>query len=119
MLSVVAIILAIWVYGGSRATKLKLEILVDGQLSESMMLDKDDSHTINLDTGNVICVENGYVYMKSAKCPDGLCVKQGKIDKIGESIICLPHKVVVRLVKANNEQINDETLDDGLDVMPR
>ena len=33
--------------------------------------------------------------MKDADCPDRLCVKQGSISKNGESIVCLPHKVIV------------------------
>ena len=33
--------------------------------------------------------------MTSADCPDHLCVKQKAISKEGESIICLPNKVVV------------------------
>lgn len=33
--------------------------------------------------------------MTSADCPDHLCVKQKAISKGGESIICLPNKVVV------------------------
>lgn len=33
--------------------------------------------------------------MTSADCPDHLCVKKKAISKEGESIICLPNKVVV------------------------
>ncbi len=36
------------------------------------------------------------VYMKSADCPDRLCVKQGRLTKEGRPIVCLPHSVVVR-----------------------
>ncbi len=35
------------------------------------------------------------VYMKSADCPDRLCVKQGRLTKEGRPIVCLPHKLVV------------------------
>lgn len=47
--------------------------------------------------GNEIVIENGYVYMKAAICPDKLCVKSGKISKKGEQIICLPNRVIVRI----------------------
>ncbi len=53
--------------------------------------------------GNVILVENGYISMQSADCPDKLCVKQGKISEVG-SIVCLPNKVIIRIDR--NEEID-------------
>jgi hypothetical protein len=35
--------------------------------------------------------------MKDADCPDKLCEKTGKISKNGETIVCLPHRVVVEI----------------------
>ena len=35
--------------------------------------------------------------MEEADCPDLLCVHQKAISKEGESIICLPNKVVVTI----------------------
>ena len=46
---------------------------------------------------NVIAVENGAVYMKEANCRDGLCIHQGKMKNAAKTIVCLPHKLVVRL----------------------
>ena len=44
---------------------------------------------------NLLIIEDGYAYIKEASCPDGLCVHQGKINKSGEMIVCLPNEVVV------------------------
>lgn len=46
---------------------------------------------------NVVCIKDGQVYMKKADCPDQICVKQGRKSKDGESITCLPNKVVVEV----------------------
>jgi hypothetical protein len=35
--------------------------------------------------------------MTAADCPDKLCVKQRSIAKEGETIVCLPHRVVVKI----------------------
>ncbi len=35
------------------------------------------------------------VHMISSPCPDKLCIKQGFINKVGESIVCLPNRVVI------------------------
>ena len=46
---------------------------------------------------NIICVENGEVYMKEANCRDGLCIRQGRMKNAAKTIVCLPHKLVVQL----------------------
>ena len=42
-------------------------------------------------------IEDGAARMEDADCPDQICVRQGKIRAQGETIICLPNRVVVRI----------------------
>lgn len=58
------------------------------------------SGSINEDTrvelsGNTVTVKDGRVYMEWADCKNQICVHTGEISKTGESIICLPNKVIV------------------------
>lgn len=46
---------------------------------------------------NRVWVQEDLVYMDSANCPDQTCVKQGVIRDGTVPIVCLPHKVVVRI----------------------
>ena len=46
---------------------------------------------------NVIRVENGVVWMQEANCRDGLCIRQGKMKNGAKTIVCLPHKLVVKM----------------------
>ncbi len=46
---------------------------------------------------NVLMIRDGKAYMEEADCPDKLCVKQKPVEKYGESIICLPHRLVIRI----------------------
>ena len=48
--------------------------------------------------GNVLVIENGAVHMESASCPDKLCVKQGIRSQVGETIVCLPHRLAVTVI---------------------
>ena len=48
---------------------------------------------------NTVVIENGYVYMKEADCPDKTCVHTGKIKDNSHDIICLPNKVRVTVTK--------------------
>ncbi|MDO4743430.1 MAG: NusG domain II-containing protein [bacterium] len=54
--------------------------------------------TIKIENGkNILKIEDGYAYMVSATCPDLICVSQEKISKKGESIVCLPHGIIVEI----------------------
>lgn len=46
---------------------------------------------------NVLVIENGEAWLSEADCPNLLCVKTGKIRYAGQSIVCLPHKLAVRI----------------------
>ncbi len=74
-----------------------LRISVDGEVYGEYSL--KDKQKIKIGDTNVCQIEeDGTVIMTEADCPDHLCVKQGKIKQFGESIICLPNKVVLEIV---------------------
>lgn len=86
------------------------EIRVDGKVTAAYSLSENRTVEIQGAGGvNLLVIENGEVYMKDADCPDSLCVKQGKISMKGQSIICLPHKVVVEIT-------GDETKSENSDI---
>lgn len=74
-------------------------VTVDGEevLRKSLLV--NDTYEIRQEDGsvNVIAVENGAVYMQEANCRDGLCIHQGKMKNAAKTIVCLPHRLVVRL----------------------
>lgn len=46
---------------------------------------------------NLLAVSDGTVTMEAADCKDQICVHHRPIKSEGESIICLPHKLVVEM----------------------
>lgn len=46
---------------------------------------------------NRLVIRDGQAQMEYATCPDGICVAHHPIHRSGESIICLPNKVVVEI----------------------
>ncbi len=61
-------------------------------LSENRVLEIEAA-----DGMNVVEISDNQVHMKSADCPDRLCVKMGFIHDDIRPIVCLPHKVVVEV----------------------
>ena len=57
---------------------------------------------------NILCVENGEVYMKEANCRDGLCIRQGRMKNTAKTIVCLPNKVVVSLTGDTQSALPDD-----------
>lgn len=45
---------------------------------------------------NIILVENNSIKMKSAECPDKVCVSHGELVSNTSPIVCLPNKIVIK-----------------------
>ena len=46
---------------------------------------------------NVFRIGGGSASVVSADCRDHLCVREGSVSHVGEGVVCLPHKAVLRI----------------------
>ncbi len=53
---------------------------------------------------NLLVIKDGKATVTAATCPDGICAAHRPISREGESIICLPHKVVVTVIGGIGEE---------------
>ena len=81
---------------------------VDGKVEREIDLSKDGDYGIVDDNGayNIINIKGGVAKMKDANCPDKLCMHQGHISKNGESIVCLPHGLIVEIKSKKNPEVD-------------
>ncbi|MBN2379349.1 NusG domain II-containing protein [candidate division WOR-3 bacterium] len=42
-------------------------------------------------------IDDKHVWIIDAPCPNKLCMKQGKIKRPGESLVCLPNRIVITI----------------------
>ena len=63
-------------------------------LSENMQIPIKEGDKVT----NILVIKDGKAYMESALCPDKICVKHRPIDKSGQTIVCLPQKVVIKII---------------------
>lgn len=80
-------------------------VKVDGEEKGTYRLSEEQTIEINGGT-NILQIKEGKADMTEADCPDKLCVHQKAVSKNGESIICLPNKVVIE-VKSSEQSVYD------------
>lgn len=73
----------------------------------------DETEEVYVDAGdgryNLVKLTAAGIFVEEANCPDQICVKWGKITKPGQTIVCLPHKVVIKII---GNQEGEPPLDD-------
>lgn len=88
------------------------EINVKGKLYKKVILDnKRPKETLNIKTDlgeNIIEIENGGLRILDANCSDKICVKDGFKYKVGDMLVCLPHKVIINIKGDNRDREIDD-----------
>ena len=86
-------------YFASTGRAAIVEITVDGNVYKTLSLKEDATVDVPSEGGhtNTVQIKDGKVFMKKADCPDKICVHHKGIRSNGETIICLPHKVIVTI----------------------
>ncbi len=111
IISVLVISLVTWlvlwvIIASNKNTKTKAVIKYDDEII--MELDMSDNTEIELfDLGDgkklkykmIIVIENKKVWVEENECPNHDCIKEGKKSKVGDVIVCLPNKVVIKVEK--------------------
>lgn len=81
--------------------EINAEIIQDGKLLKRVLLKKGDparEFVVEYKGGrNVLKTEDGKIAVIQADCPDKDCVKRGWLKKPGDSAVCLPHRLVIRI----------------------
>ncbi len=75
------------------------EIYQNGELIRILPLTEDCEFTVTCAEGsNTVTVKDGAVMISSADCPDKVCVRTGAISGGAVPIVCLPHRLEIRVV---------------------
>lgn len=82
-----------------------LRITVDNELYGEYPLDKDQ--VIQIKDTNVCEIADGEVRMIEADCPDQICVKTNAITQQGGTIICLPNRVFLEVIRSGDFETPD------------
>ena len=80
-------------------------ITLDNIEYATIPLDKDTVLSIDSDKGkNTVVVSDKEVYVESADCPDQICVDHAHIMYEGETIVCLPHRLIITIISKEGSE---------------
>ena len=104
----IAVLLAVVAIAGAclyffRGEGDTVTVSVDGKEIATYPLNVDRVEDIRTGTDglNRLVIKDGKAYVETASCPDGICAAHKPIHREGESIVCLPNKVVVTVKTAD------------------
>ncbi len=102
ILCVAGIVYALF-FSGSSAGK-EAVVSVNGEVVAHLPLSEDTEFSADgAQYHNTVVIENGEAYVSYADCPDQICVNTGHISKTGQTITCLPNRMVVEIVGEEEE----------------
>ena len=91
--------------GGDPGGSVKVK--VDGKVVGTYALIEEQRVPFDTKYGhNTLVIEGGKAHIEDADCPDHYCEQQGEISKTGETLVCLPHKLVVETVSGEEADVD-------------
>lgn len=74
----------------------------EGKKIQELTLDQDGEYTVQGEYRNRVTVRDGRVCVSESDCPGEDCVHSGWASRPGQSIVCLPNRVEIRLEGTGN-----------------
>lgn len=69
-------------------------------------------YTVDVDGGSMtVRADPTGAWISRSDCPNQVCVHTGKISKVGETVVCIPFRAVLRI---ESKDANDAVVTDGL-----
>jgi len=99
LLAVSLIGIAAFYFVNATNEPLSVRVTRQGEVVVILPLSQDHTETFTDALGsNTLEISGGSAKMTAADCPDHICVKTYPISSPGETIVCLPHKLVVEVI---------------------
>lgn len=93
-----------YVFVNTREQGSIARIEVSQKLYGSYDLSIDQNIAVNDPEGLVLIkceIKDKKIYVVSSTCPDKICINQGNIGSSGQTIVCLPNKIVIKVINSD------------------
>ena len=106
--AVLALALGVWIFT-SLTREAGAEVVVSISGEEVMRLPLGEDTELVIGGGehtNTLVISGGEAWVSEASCPDHVCINQGKVSLNGQTIVCLPNKLVVSIAGGESGDID-------------
>ena len=116
LIAALAFIVPKWLFQDSSENmhnnKVYAEITVDGELFKRVELTEEEQTVeVKTDHGtNILKIHDHGIEMVEADCSDHVCLSFGFVTKRGDTIVCLPHRVLVELKSESVEESDTDAV---------
>ena len=94
-----AIILVKNIISNRDSNPLFVQVVIGQEVVDELPLDMPLVKTYETEDGiNILVIENGECYIREADCYNQVCVNTGHKSSVGDSIVCMPHKLAATIV---------------------
>lgn len=95
----------------TQGDRLTATVTSDGkQIREIDLASVDQPYQFRVDAPNggynIVAVERGRIRVLEADCPEQIDVRQGWISEPHQSLVCLPHRLVITLTAAGKQDVD-------------
>ncbi len=91
-------------YVGFTTDETILRVSRDQEILHEYKLDESYKNMIKIEDDenyNVLYIENGEVWIGEASCLNQVCVNHSKISNVGETIVCIPNRLILEIIGDN------------------
>lgn len=88
--------------------KLTAEIYLNGEIVKTVSLSETEGEEITVGNCELLIEKDGVSFIRS-DCRDKLCIKRGKLKRKGDTMACVPEKVVAVIKSENKDDFHIAT----------
>jgi len=96
----------LWLFLRPGETGAAVVVTIAGEEAGRYSLYEEQTITLGGEDYNVLQIRDGQAAVIEANCGDHTCVRTGTVSKAGQSIICLPHELVVKIVGGERSDVD-------------
>ncbi len=95
ILAVLGLAALLWFFVWQSEAGAVVKVSLDGETVKTAPLHNNGEFTVGEIPGMVFAVENGQAFVARSDCPDKLCERMGRVSRAGQTVVCLPNRVVL------------------------